>query len=90
MKELTFVLVKWGDAAENSSDVADRTSDIIPVLTTFTCGYLMHENENFIMVARDYFPAPTIEHEDTVRRKLTIPKGMIKMLVKFKVMTDLD
>ena len=90
MKELIFVLIKWGDAAENSSEVADKTMDVIPVLTTYTCGYLIYEDKDMIMVARDYFPAPTILHEDVVRRKLTIPKGMITMLLKFKVTVDLD
>ena len=90
MKQLTFALVKWGDAAENSSDDADRTTDIIPVLTTFTCGYIICEDEHMIMLARDYFPAPTKEHDDTVRRKLTIPKGMIKMMLKFEVTVDLN
>jgi hypothetical protein len=90
MKELIFVLVKWGDASENSSDDEDRIIEAVPVLTTYTCGYLIYEDEHMITLARDYFPAITRQHNDTVRRKLTIPKGMIKMLLKFKVTVDLD
>lgn len=90
MKDLTFVLVKWGDAAENSDDDADRIIEAIPVLITFTCGYLVYEDEYKITLARDFFPAPTSQHNHTVRRKLTIPKGMIKSLVKFRVTVDLN
>jgi hypothetical protein len=61
MKELTFVLVKWGDAAETSSVDVDRIMEAIPILTTYTCGYLIYEDEHMITLARDYFPALSIE-----------------------------
>jgi hypothetical protein len=89
MKELTFVIVKWGDAAENSDPDHDRIVEPIPILTTYSCGYLLFEDEHKITISRDFFPAPSSEHNDTVRKKLTIPKRGIDSLVKLKIGTDL-
>jgi len=83
--ELTFVIVKWGDAAENSDDEHDRIIEPIPILTTYSCGYLLFEDEHKITISRDFFPAATPNHEDTVRRKLTIPKSGIENIVKYTI-----
>ena len=85
MKERVFVIVKWGDAAENLDIDHDRVVEPIPVLTTYSCGYLVFEDEHKITISRDFFPAPDVEHHDTVRRKLTVPKNAVEKLVKFKI-----
>ena len=92
MKKLTkasnFVLIKWLDAAENSDGDDDRIIEASPVLTTYSCGYLVHEDKDKITLARDFFPAPSPHHDNTVRRKITIPRRMVESIVKFKVSID--
>ena len=85
MKELTFAIVKWEDACENNSPETDRVYAAIPILVTYSCGHVIFENNEMITLSRDYFPAPTEDHDDTVRRKLTIPKSNIKMIKKITV-----
>jgi len=85
VRELNFALVNWEDASENDNREDDMVPIAVPVLVTFSFGYIVAEDSQSITLSRDYFPAPSPKHEDSVRKKLTIPKSNIKNIVKFKV-----
>ena len=75
-----IVEVEWTDAQSgfgNAEFVEDLIKDFIPT-TTFSIGYLLHENKEYIILGFMLFGSDMVKHNQL------IPKGMIKKINKLK------
>jgi len=76
------VEVEWIDAQSGFGGadlVEDLIKDVIP-LKTFSTGYLLYENKEYIILGFMIFG------EEMVKHYQLIPKGMVKKIIKLKGM----
>jgi hypothetical protein len=78
MLKYPLVVVEWDDASTDTEEYKDTVKDkkYIPCIT-YTCGFLVEEGEEGIVLFTDYLPT-----HKSFRVKHCIPNGMIKNVTK--------
>jgi hypothetical protein len=83
--ELNLVCVEWCDAAQADGDGgASMIDDDIHPLRSFSCGHLLRNDKDKIVISRDWFPDSGVIGGG-VRSRLCIPKRMVLKIHKLTV-----
>lgn len=76
-----LVKVIWSDAESDASWVDEPLVPLKPTLA-LTVGFLIKEEENFVLIADSYFIEP---HSKVISNTTKIPKGMIVELTPLAI-----
>jgi len=81
-KGFTIASIGWWDASQDGEGGVHLVVDPVRLSFAISCGILIKETDEYIAIARDYFPHPSDKACDQVRAREVILKKNIEWIKK--------